>query len=207
MPRASTPGRPARPPSAAELPLAEAGEGESEGYEQAEAELEENAELRDSAPSDAERQIDDAIEAASQPSTGETPEPLASEDVGPASEAVDAEPAQGTFLPPEPPRAAEAPADGPAAEAPADEPTAETHADEPVAETPAEPAAAEAPATEAPADEPTAETPAEPAAEAPADEPTAETPAEPAADAAPADGSSDDDADDWRTWSGRSVSP
>ncbi len=70
----------------AELPLAEAGEGESEGLEQAEAELEENAEQRDDAPSDAERQIDDAIEAAAQPSSGETPEPLASEAPDPVDE-------------------------------------------------------------------------------------------------------------------------
>ena len=86
-------------------PLAEAGEGESEGEEQSEAALEENAEFRDDAPSDAERQIEDTIEEAGQPSAGETPEPLVSEDPGPASKETDAQQpgAQETFLPPEPP--------------------------------------------------------------------------------------------------------
>ena len=60
-------------------PAAEAGEGEAEGLEQAEAELADNATYRDAAPSDAERQIDEAIEQAEQPQSGETPEPLASE--------------------------------------------------------------------------------------------------------------------------------
>jgi hypothetical protein len=64
----------------AHRPLAEAGEGESEGQEQAEAELADNASFRDDAPSDAERQIDEAIEQAGQPQSGETPEPLASAD-------------------------------------------------------------------------------------------------------------------------------
>jgi hypothetical protein len=57
----------------AERPLAEAGEGVSEGLEQAEAELEENATVGDGM-SDAERQIDETIEAASNPAVGETPE-------------------------------------------------------------------------------------------------------------------------------------
>lgn len=57
----------------AERPLAEAGEGEAEGLEQADAELEENAEVGDGV-SDAERQIDEAIEAADNPAVGETPE-------------------------------------------------------------------------------------------------------------------------------------
>jgi hypothetical protein len=87
------------PADEAHRPLAEAGEGEAEGQEQAEAELAANAEYRDSAPSDAERQIEDTIEQAGQPQVGETPEPLDLE--GPASGG--AEPEQGTFLPPEPP--------------------------------------------------------------------------------------------------------
>jgi hypothetical protein len=57
----------------ADRPLAEAGEGEAEGLEQADAELEENAEVGDGV-SDAERQIDEAIEAADNPTVGETPE-------------------------------------------------------------------------------------------------------------------------------------
>ena len=56
--------------------MAEAGGGEAEGQEQAEAELAENATVRDQAPSDAERQIDDAIEAQDEPASGERPEGL-----------------------------------------------------------------------------------------------------------------------------------
>ena len=59
--------------SEADRPLAEAGEGEAEGLEQADAELEENATVGDGV-SDAERQIDEAIEAADNPAVGETPE-------------------------------------------------------------------------------------------------------------------------------------
>jgi hypothetical protein len=71
------------PITEAERPLAEAGEGVSEGQEQAEAELEENAEFRDDGMSDAERQIDDTIEAAGNPYVGETPDPVRpSEDAG-----------------------------------------------------------------------------------------------------------------------------
>jgi hypothetical protein len=67
----------------AERPLAESGEGVAEGQEQAEAELEENAEVRDAGVSDAERQIDETIEAAGNPYVGETPEPVRpSEDAG-----------------------------------------------------------------------------------------------------------------------------
>jgi hypothetical protein len=61
----------------AERPLAEAGQGESEGQEQAEAALADNATYRDAGASDAERQIGDAIAEAGQPRSGETPEPLA----------------------------------------------------------------------------------------------------------------------------------
>ena len=78
--------------TAAERPLAEAGEGESEGDEQSDAALVDNAEYRDSAPSDAERQIEDTIEEAGQPSAGETPETTRD--------------AQESFLPPEAPEGA-----------------------------------------------------------------------------------------------------
>ena len=61
----------------ADRAVAEGGGGVAEGQEQAEAELEENATVRDQAPSDAERQIDDVIEAQDEPWTGETPEPMA----------------------------------------------------------------------------------------------------------------------------------
>ena len=68
------------PADEAHRPLAEAGEGEAEGQEQAEAELAANATYRDAGLSDAERQIEDAIGQADQPHTGETPEPLAAGD-------------------------------------------------------------------------------------------------------------------------------
>ena len=54
-------------------PLAEAGQGESEGQEQAEAALADNATYRDAGVSDAERQIDEVIAQADQPLAGETP--------------------------------------------------------------------------------------------------------------------------------------
>jgi len=67
----------------AERPLAESGEGVAEGQEQAEADLEENTEVRDAGMSDAERQIDETIEAAGNPAVGETPEPVTpTEDAG-----------------------------------------------------------------------------------------------------------------------------
>jgi hypothetical protein len=69
-------------------PLAEAGEGEAEGQEQAEADLADNATYRDAGSSDAERQIDEAIEEAGQPSAGETPEPLPSTPVDETAEDV-----------------------------------------------------------------------------------------------------------------------
>jgi hypothetical protein len=101
------------PADEAHRPLAEAGEGESEGQEQTESELAANAEYRDSAPSDAERQIEDTIEQAGQPQTGETPEPLDFE--GPASGggAPDETSRQETFLPPEPAQPAPAGDDAP----------------------------------------------------------------------------------------------
>src|SRR4051812_30861151 len=64
----------------ADRAVAEGGGGVAEGQEQTEAELEENATVRDQAPSDAERQIDDVIEAQDEPWTGETPEPVAPTD-------------------------------------------------------------------------------------------------------------------------------
>jgi hypothetical protein len=57
-----------------ERPLAEAGEGEAEGEEQAEFELEQAAQPTAPGMSDEERQIEDAIAAAENPAVGETPE-------------------------------------------------------------------------------------------------------------------------------------
>lgn len=70
----------------AERPLAEAGEGEAEGQEQAEFDLERAAESDEGMPA-AEHQIDDTIEQASNPYEGETIEP-----VRPADEPAPLEP-------------------------------------------------------------------------------------------------------------------
>jgi hypothetical protein len=73
------------PATDAERPLAEAGEGEAEGLEQAEAELIEAAEPADGM-SPEQAQIEDTIEQASNPAEGETPEA-----VDPPREGGDAE--------------------------------------------------------------------------------------------------------------------
>jgi hypothetical protein len=168
----------------ARRPLAEAGEGEAEGQEQAEAELAGNATYRDAGLSDAERQIEDTIAQAGQPQTGETPEPLA-----PA---------------PEPPRpAAETPGGGISGDPHAGlEHRGESAEERPTAP---EPAAEEPTTPEPAAEQPTAPQPAaepEPAAEEPAAEP--EPAAEEPREEQPA---TDEGSDDWRTWSGRSVNP
>jgi hypothetical protein len=64
------------PADEAERPLAEAGEGEAEGQEQAERDLLRAAEPTAPGMSDTERQIEDTIEAAENPATGETVEPV-----------------------------------------------------------------------------------------------------------------------------------
>jgi hypothetical protein len=59
-----------------DLPLAEAGEGEDEGFEQAEDELRDAAEGAEDGVTPEQHQIEDAIEAQSDPSAGETTEPV-----------------------------------------------------------------------------------------------------------------------------------
>src|SRR5918993_513144 len=71
-------------------PLVEAGEGSSEGLEQAEAALADAAATDAEGSSDYERQIEDAIEEAAQPFAGERTEGLVSE---PEPEAVAPQPA------------------------------------------------------------------------------------------------------------------
>jgi hypothetical protein len=80
------------PATEAMRPVAEAGGGESEGQEQAEAELTENAVLRDAGTTGAEQQIEEAIEQQHNPLEGEVAEPVVSE-----------EPAAPTPAPAEPP--------------------------------------------------------------------------------------------------------
>jgi hypothetical protein len=83
------------PATEAWRPVAEAGGGESEGQEQAEAELTENAILRDAGTTGAEQQIEEAIEQQHNPLGGEIAEPLVSE--------APSEPAAPTPPPAEPP--------------------------------------------------------------------------------------------------------
>ena len=64
------------PATEAQRPLAEAGEGEAEGQEQAELDLETAAEPTAPGISDSERQIDDTIEQAANPLAGEQVEPV-----------------------------------------------------------------------------------------------------------------------------------
>jgi hypothetical protein len=83
------------PATEAWRPVAEAGGGESEGQEQAEAELAENAILRDAGTTGAEQQIEEAIEQQHNPLAGEIAEPIVSEEPS--------EPAAPTPPPAEPP--------------------------------------------------------------------------------------------------------
>jgi hypothetical protein len=169
---------PGAPADEAQRPLAEAGEGEAEGQEQTEAGLVDNASYRDSAPSDAERQVDETIAQAGQPQVGETPEPLPPADVPTMPEpAEDESPGGGISGRPfsglEPPGDEEA-REGDAARSPEGE---------------AEPGgqAAEAPA----GGSETERTDAGEAGDKPA---SGEKP-------------EDEGSDDWRTWSGRSINP
>jgi hypothetical protein len=67
---------PGAPATDAERPLAEGGEGESEGLEQAEADLADRTLQRDAGGDPARERLDEVIEQASNPSSGETPEAL-----------------------------------------------------------------------------------------------------------------------------------
>jgi hypothetical protein len=82
-----------------ERPLAEAGEGEAEGQEQAERDLAQAAEPTAPGVSDTERRIDDTIEAAADPQAGEQVEPVRPAEE-PASEA--GAPAEEETAPDEP---------------------------------------------------------------------------------------------------------
>ena len=180
---------PGEPADEAHRPLAEAGEGESEGDEQSDADLETNAEFRDDAPSDAERQIDDTIEEAGQPSEGETLDTVEDRTDEPSASSEDEPDAQGSFLPPEPPAGT---VDASRESEPAEDAASGGAAsDETLADTPGGGISGR----------PFAGLDDKPEGEGEGgDAPAAEQPA--------AEGGSDqDDSDDWRTWSGRSVNP
>jgi hypothetical protein len=70
----------------AHRPLAEAGEGVDEGYEQAQAELIDNAEPAAGDPLEGERQLEDVIEATDSPFSGERQESLSLTDPGPVDD-------------------------------------------------------------------------------------------------------------------------
>ncbi|HZB77987.1 MAG TPA: hypothetical protein VE526_17285 [Solirubrobacteraceae bacterium] len=187
-------------------PLAEAGEGESEGQEQAEADLAENASYRDAGMSGAQRQIEDAIEEADQPFAGETVAGVAPLGDQPAEDAAAAGPPATPVVEPEPaPPASEPPTWTPTPSTP--EPAAPTS--EPAASTPepAMPTSEPEPAAPAPPEPERAPSPPESAQESflpptPAT-PEPQTPPDPATGT----GKDDDEPDDWRTWSGRAVNP
>ena len=86
-----------QPADESERPLAEAGEGEAEGQEQAEFDLQQAAQPTAPGVSDAERAIDDAIEQSANPLAGEQVEPVRpAEDPRGDAEAIEspAEPAE-----------------------------------------------------------------------------------------------------------------
>ena len=91
-----------QPATEAERPLAEAGEGEAEGQEQAEFDLERAAESGEGM-SDAEHQIDETIEQAANPLEGETIEPVApvDEPAPPDTAAADQETQESPAVEPE----------------------------------------------------------------------------------------------------------
>jgi hypothetical protein len=185
------------PADEAERPLAEAGEGEAEGQEQAELDLERAAEPTAPGMSDTERQIEDAIDQAANPRAGETVEP-----VRPADEpAGDAEAIESPPTPAEPggwtPPVAEPSPPEPEPE-PDEAPT--TEFEPPTATPPSSPAADEASGAEPAGEEPAAGEPSR-EDERPGESSGAEEPS-------PADGEKkDDEGSDWRTWSGRSINP
>jgi hypothetical protein len=185
---------PGEPADEAHRPLAESGEGEGEGLEQAEAELVDNATYRDAGTSDAEHQIEDAIEQAEQPQSGETPEPL-------ASRQSDQPQSGATPAPPEPPQT-DQPQSAAAPEPPAPEQSA------PAAPEPAPAQETFLPPTPGPDEETSgggiSGRPVAGLDDPPATEPATEQ--QPGSKSGDAEGE-DEGSDDWRTWSGRSVNP
>jgi hypothetical protein len=168
------------PATEAERPLAEAGEGEAEGQEQAEFDLRTAAEPTAPGMSDTERQIDEAIEQAANPLAGEQLEgvrpaedPRGDTEAVPPAETPPAEsPEESAWSPPVPERS--------------DEPA-------PFAEEPSgEPVQYEPPTQEQPAVTP------------PSEDKDEEKPSEDKDEEKPKD---EEGGSDWRTWSGRSINP
>jgi hypothetical protein len=195
-------------------PLAEAGEGEAEGQEQAEFELEQAAQPTAPGMSDEQRQIEEAIEQADNPLAGEVVEP-----VRPADEPGEAStsPSASDLAQPEPettgwaPPAPQTPAEGTASPA-GPEPTPTDPSPSPAGETsPPSPAATEPPTEVQDTGVGQGGQVPKPDDPAPFDEHSADTPAADKDDASAGAGPDDKDeggeGTDWRTWSGRSINP
>jgi hypothetical protein len=110
------------PATEAERPLAEAGEGEAEGQEQAELDLEQAAQPYAPGMSDTERQIEDAIEQAANPLAGETVEPVRPPEEPPAEAEERADEATGWARAAEQPTEEQPPAGQAGEESKPDEP-------------------------------------------------------------------------------------
>ena len=202
-------GEPSLGADEADRPLVEAGEGSSEGQEQAEAALADAAQPTAPGTSDYERQIDEAIEQAEQPASGERLEPVAGvhdapgDAEGRAAEAATTDmAAEGTPAPAEPETAPPAPAAGTTPAAP-----------QSGQEEPGGPVPFGAGTTADPLAEPPPVTPAVPQTttwQPPAPEESSD-PTPPAQEQQPLPEKDDkegkDDSDEWRTWSGRSIDP
>jgi hypothetical protein len=197
-----------RPADEAERPLAEAGEGEAEGQEQAELDLEQAAQPTAPGMSDTERAIEDAIDQAANPLAGETIEP-----VRPAEEPRgDVEAIESPPQPAEPPAAEPEPdAWSPPVPEPADRPAPFEAGQPDPDESPT--TEFEPPTATPPAPAESSETPESPeSSETPESPESSETPESPESPETPAEEKKDGDDDggsgsDWRTWSGRSINP
>ena len=169
------------PATEAERPLAEAGEGEAEGQEQAEFDLARAAEPTAPGMSDTERQIEDAIEEAANPLAGERIEPAAPVDEPGAEETGWARPSTEERGAEAPPESLDAPAPGSSAAA-----------DAATEEQPAVGQGGKVPGPDEPA---------------PFDPEQSDAPQGGAAKEEEGDDKDDDGGSDWRTWSGRSINP
>jgi hypothetical protein len=175
-------------------PLAEAGEGEAEGQEQAEFELEQEAQPAEGM-SPAEHQIEDTIELTGQPGAGETIEPVRpAEEPSPADEPESETTGWAPPTPQTPQESTASPA-GP-------EPTPTQDSDEEPA--PPSPAATEPPTEVQDTGVGQGGQVPKPDEPAPFDEQSADAPE---SSDKPDEKGEGGEGTDWRTWSGRSINP
>jgi hypothetical protein len=194
-------------------PLEEAGEGVSEGAEQAEADLVDNAEPLAGDPDDAARQIEDVIEAQANPLSGETPDPIdppndpnvpdaatGAAPPDPAQRVADVDPPQGTEAPDAPRPGTPAASTGDTLAAGSFDDGAPTTGGT-LSGTTEDPS--EASQTSAAEKSANVWRSGGEAAGSPEDQPTVEQPKLSEEDDKP----DDDDGSEWQTWSGRAVEP